>query len=95
MTEPGSLKRAPSVALAGPVHEPLLSLTGVSHAFGSVEVLRGLDLEVRRGEFVALVQLFEDSLKVVSEHRAVGGLLLGIERQQRLKKALPKCRVSK
>jgi NitT/TauT family transport system ATP-binding protein len=35
--------------------ESLLRLTGVSHAYQGVEVLRGLDLDVRRGEFVALV----------------------------------------
>ncbi|HEY6553064.1 MAG TPA: ABC transporter ATP-binding protein [Vicinamibacteria bacterium] len=35
--------------------ESLLRLTGVNHAYQGVEVLRGLDLDVRRGEFVALV----------------------------------------
>ena len=35
--------------------EPLLRLSRVSHAFGPVEVLKELDLEVRHGEFVALV----------------------------------------
>jgi ABC-type nitrate/sulfonate/bicarbonate transport system ATPase subunit len=32
-----------------------LQLVGVSRAFGAVEVFRGLDLEVARGEFVAIV----------------------------------------
>jgi NitT/TauT family transport system ATP-binding protein len=35
--------------------ESLLRLSGVSHAYSGVEVLKGLELEVRRGEFVALV----------------------------------------
>ena len=34
---------------------PLLRLEGVTVAFGAVEVLGGIDLEVRDGEFVALV----------------------------------------
>ena len=34
---------------------PLLRLEGVTVAFGAVEVLDGIDLEVRDGEFVALV----------------------------------------
>jgi NitT/TauT family transport system ATP-binding protein len=37
------------------VGESLLRLSGVSHAYRGVEVLKSLDLEVRRGEFVALV----------------------------------------
>jgi cystine transport system ATP-binding protein len=44
------------VATATPgVGEPLLSLTGLRKAFGDHEVLRGIDLEVHRGEVVALV----------------------------------------
>jgi NitT/TauT family transport system ATP-binding protein len=38
-----------------PASPPLLRLERVSHAFGDVSVLEDLDLEVRRGEFVALV----------------------------------------
>jgi NitT/TauT family transport system ATP-binding protein len=34
---------------------PLLRLEGVSVSFGSIDVLDGMDLEVRDGEFVALV----------------------------------------
>jgi NitT/TauT family transport system ATP-binding protein len=37
------------------VNAPLLRLAGVSVAFGALEVLSGIDLEVRDGEFVALV----------------------------------------
>jgi NitT/TauT family transport system ATP-binding protein len=37
------------------VSEKLLRLLGVGHAFGATEVIAALDLEVRRGEFVALV----------------------------------------
>jgi NitT/TauT family transport system ATP-binding protein len=36
-------------------HESLLHLDGVVHAFGDVQVLQGLDLAVRPGEFVAIV----------------------------------------
>ena len=35
--------------------QALLRFRGVGHAFGAVDVLSGLDLDVRRGEFVALV----------------------------------------
>jgi len=35
--------------------DPLLRLSGVGVSYGSVEVLQDLSLEVRRGEFVALV----------------------------------------
>ncbi|HEY7514941.1 MAG TPA: ATP-binding cassette domain-containing protein, partial [Vicinamibacteria bacterium] len=35
--------------------ETLLRLERVDHAFGTVKVLAGIDLEVRRGEFVAFV----------------------------------------
>ena len=34
---------------------PLLELAGVSHAYGAVTVLQGLDITVRAGEFVAIV----------------------------------------
>jgi len=37
------------------VSEILLRLARVGHSFGAVEVIAALDLEVRRGEFVALV----------------------------------------
>jgi len=37
------------------VSEPLLALTGVSHGFGSLDVLREVSFEVRRGEFLAVV----------------------------------------
>ena len=35
--------------------EPLLRLEAVKVNFGAVEVLGGIDLDVREGEFVALV----------------------------------------
>ena len=38
-----------------PVTEPVLEARAVAHRFGSVWALRGVDLEVRRGECVALV----------------------------------------
>jgi NitT/TauT family transport system ATP-binding protein len=38
-----------------PASAPLLRLEGVHVAFGAVEVLSGIDFEVREGEFVAIV----------------------------------------
>ncbi len=35
--------------------ETLLELVNVSHAFGAVEVLRGIDLAIHPGEFVAII----------------------------------------
>ncbi len=35
--------------------EPLVELSGVRKSFGDVEVLRGIDLAVRRGEVVAII----------------------------------------
>ena len=58
---------------------PLLRFEGVTLAFGAVEVLGGIDFEVREGEFVALVGpsgLRQDDAAepvlgvVVAEHRA-------------------------
>ncbi|MEP6915467.1 MAG: ABC transporter ATP-binding protein [Acidobacteriota bacterium] len=43
------------MCIEGPLSAPLLRLAGVTVAFGAVEVLSGIDLEVREGEFVALV----------------------------------------
>jgi cystine transport system ATP-binding protein len=38
-----------------PTDVPLLDVTGLHKSFGSVEVLRGVDLSVRRGEVVVLI----------------------------------------
>ena len=35
--------------------EPLLTVTGLRKAFGQHEVLKSIDLEVRRGEVVTLI----------------------------------------
>jgi simple sugar transport system ATP-binding protein len=35
--------------------EPLLALRGITKSFGRIEVLKGIDLEIGRGEIVALV----------------------------------------
>ena len=35
--------------------QPLLQMSGVSHAYGAVRVLQGLDVTVHAGEFVAIV----------------------------------------
>jgi len=35
--------------------EPLLSLRGIDKSFGAVQVLHGVDLDVRAGEVTALV----------------------------------------
>ncbi|HEX5090670.1 MAG TPA: ATP-binding cassette domain-containing protein [Nocardioides sp.] len=40
---------------AGSESEPILSLRGIQKSFGAVHVLRGVDLDVRRGEVTALV----------------------------------------
>jgi D-xylose transport system ATP-binding protein len=39
----------------GPDSEPILSLRGIQKSFGAVHVLRGVDLDVRRGHVTALV----------------------------------------
>lgn len=39
----------------GPGHDPLLRITGLRKSFGGTEVLAGVDLEVRRGETVAVL----------------------------------------
>jgi sulfonate transport system ATP-binding protein len=36
-------------------HEPVATVTELHRSFGATHVLRGLDLEIRRGEFVALL----------------------------------------
>jgi ABC-type polar amino acid transport system ATPase subunit len=41
--------------MAGPVSETMLQLDGVHKSFGSLHVLRGIDLEVRRGEVVCVI----------------------------------------
>ena len=35
--------------------EPILKITGIRKSFGPVEALRGVDLELRSGEVLALV----------------------------------------
>jgi D-xylose transport system ATP-binding protein len=40
---------------AGADNEPILSLRGIQKSFGAVHVLRGVDLDVRRGQVTALV----------------------------------------
>src|SRR5690242_16808439 len=40
---------------AGADDAPILSLRGIQKSFGAVHVLRGVDLEVRRGHVTALV----------------------------------------
>jgi ABC-2 type transport system ATP-binding protein len=40
---------------AGPVPVPAVSLTGVTKAFGDVQAVRGIDLELEQGEIVAFL----------------------------------------
>ena len=42
------------MALVAPI-DPILKITGIRKSFGPVEALRGVDLELRRGEVLALV----------------------------------------
>jgi ABC-2 type transport system ATP-binding protein len=42
-------------APSGPPSEPAISVTGLRRSFGSTEALRGVDLEVGRGEIFALL----------------------------------------
>ncbi len=40
---------------SAPAAEPLLSVRDVARSYGGVQAVRGVDLEVRRGEFVGLI----------------------------------------
>ncbi len=47
-----TVESSPSPQASG---EPILSLRGIYKSFGAVDVLRGVDLDVHRGEVIALV----------------------------------------
>ncbi|MEV8144191.1 ATP-binding cassette domain-containing protein [Specibacter sp. NPDC078709] len=50
MTQP-----APSIEHTGPAGEPVVSLRGISKSFGAVRALDAVDLDIFRGEVVAIV----------------------------------------
>ena len=46
---------SPAITLAQPVHGLSVQLAGVEKRFGERGVLRGIDLEIEAGRFVAIV----------------------------------------
>lgn len=52
-TEPGAVTKEPSDLDAN--HDPVLEIRGARKAFGFVTALRGVDLELHRGEILALL----------------------------------------
>ena len=55
MTAPAALEARPAAEAAPPAPPPLLAASGLRVALGGREVLRGVDIEVARGETVGLV----------------------------------------
>jgi sulfonate transport system ATP-binding protein len=55
VTSPGSETAAPRDSRRAAIPEPTVRVNGLTRTFGERRVLDGVDLEIRRGEFVALL----------------------------------------